>query len=940
MKKRKELDALVSGKLTKKKREGHELLRSTGSDSSDLEEFSLPVRKSGFSKRHSRCRLCTRSCFPLCIFVLMTACIVTSGGLVWMHLDLKKDLDNLREHLARVEQSEMAMPGQVEQLKQNLKHQDDRLETLSTGETGLSVANKHLAQLDKQIAKLNKTTISISASVSSSQKLVALPSTVEDLSKQMASIGSEIESMKEEMSTTTSTQRQLQQQVEDMRAELDQLKRNEAVTDVPASAAVAPVPGVSPTTLSPVQQLTAAATKARAELEDGGVLGSYVEKEVASLTEMVHQLNDTLQACANKYSVAIADLSTNMSVLTNRVSVLEGGGVSVTSGNVTHSPMDLLQLRADMDKLLQGVGGGNSTAGLGDNSFNTLMTQIRNITVTMEALKAQVTQSQADDLNDLNSNLLSNRTVASLQGILAKAANQFKKENGVKGEELTQLEEAVHNLWEITSQHSNDMVVVKAQVNQLLGTVQNVLDNMDMELQTNSNFTAGNNTLDIGTDIDFEDIETPDDVEWPTVVEPTMNAQTVELTECQRENLEAVESDLLGVYIPQCLEDGRYQPLQCNPSTGYCWCVDQYGQVIEGTNLGMGTLPNCKDYSAEVVTSPSVSIQSLLSSTKAILDGLESTKPAQANKTDVAEILLNGTLATHVNDSSLNVTVSFNVTELDITLHDGNGTNTTAIMSLDGELHDGNETLHGGNGTLNETEAVGNVTEPTVVTEVTTEWPHLPPMNGYETPHALEIGFFRWDVNGDGHVNYEDMADFLGPKLPRREDLMAFDANGNGQLELPEFYRAFGFHEEPMHIPTEEEEMAENSDEAEENLPPVLAGKRASTDSGETKCMQARLEAQTKALIGQYVPQCTEDGRYRPLQCHASTGYCWCVDELGTTIEGTKAGRGMIPHCDESFGEPLPIPVEADGDADSEGDINSLSNLLKDFKRSQPDPTN
>ncbi|CAH1243299.1 EFCAB14 [Branchiostoma lanceolatum] len=835
-----------NGVVAAEEGEGAQLLGS-GSDS-EVQEFALPPRKPGkLSRKSKKATVKVRdvepsrgsccSCQLLCHVFLYLLIMGAMGAMAWLTYNIKTEMDHLRNRVITMEQSEMAMPGQVEQLKQNLKHQDDRLETLSTGETGLSVANKHLAQLDKQIAKLNKTTISISASVSSSQKLVALPSTVEDLSKQMASIGSEIESMKEEMSTTTSTQRQLQQQVEDMRAELDQLKRNEAVTDVPASAAVAPVPGVSPTTLSPVQQLTAAATKARAELEDGGVLGSYVEKEVASLTEMVHQLNDTLQACANKYSVAIADLSTNMSVLTNRVSVLEGGGVSVTSGNVTHSPMDLLQLRADMDKLLQGVGGGNSTAGLGDNSFNTLMTQIRNITVTMEALKAQVTQSQADDLNDLNSNLLSNRTVASLQGILAKAANQFKKENGVKGEELTQLEEAVHNLWEITSQHSNDMVVVKAQVNQLLGTVQNVLDNMDMELQTNSNFTAGNNTLDIGT-----------------------------------------------------------------------------------------------DYSAEVVTSPSVSIQSLLSSTKAILDGLESTKPAQANKTDVAEILLNGTLATHVNDSSLNVTVSFNVTELDITLHDGNGTNTTAIMSLDGELHDGNETLHGGNGTLNETEAVGNVTEPTVVTEVTTEWPHLPPMNGYETPHALEIGFFRWDVNGDGHVNYEDMADFLGPKLPRREDLMAFDANGNGQLELPEFYRAFGFHEEPMHIPTEEEEMAENSDEAEENLPPVLAG--------ETKCMQARLEAQTKALIGQYVPQCTEDGRYRPLQCHASTGYCWCVDELGTTIEGTKAGRGMIPHCDESFGEPLPIPVEADGDADSEGDINSLSNLLKDFKRSQPDPTN
>ncbi|XP_019645571.1 PREDICTED: uncharacterized protein LOC109486261 isoform X2 [Branchiostoma belcheri] len=935
MKKRKELDALVSGKLTKKKREGHELLRSTGSDSSDLEEFSLPVRKAGFSKRHSRCRLCTRSCFPLCIFVLMTACIITSGGLVWMHLDLKKDLDNLREHLARVEQSEMAMPGQLEELKQKQKHQDDRVELLSTGDTGLSVANKHLAQLDKQIAKLNKTTLSISASVSSSQKLVALPTTVEDLSKQMASIGSEIESMKEEMATTTSTQRQLLQQVDNMRAELEQIKRNEAVTDVPSAAAVAPVPGVSPTTMSPVQQLTAAAaaTKARAELgeTDSGVLSSYVEKEVASLTAMVHQLNDTIQACVNTYSVVTAELRANMSVLTNRVSVLEAGGVSVTSGNITSSPVNLLQLRADMDKLLKGVGGGNSTSGLGDNSFNSLMAQIRNITVAMETLKAQVAQSQADDLNDLNSNLLSNRTVNSLQGILANAAKKFKDENSVSQEQFTELEEAIHNLWEITSQHSNEMVVVKAQVSQLLRTVQNILDTMDVELLNSRNITAGNNTLDIGPDVGFEDVETPIGVESTTVVAPAMN---LELTECQRENLEAVESDLYGIYIPQCTEDGRYLPLQCDPSSGYCWCVDQYGLEIEGTNLGRGMLPNCEDYGAEVVTSPSASIQSLLSSTKAILDGLAATKPAQANKTDVAQILLNGTLATPVN-----VTVSFNVTELDVALHDGNGTNTTAVMSVEGELHDGNETLHGGNSALNETEAVGNATEPTVVMEVTTEWPHLPPMKGYETPHALEIGFFRWDVNGDGHVNYEDMADFLGPKLPLREDLMAFDADGNGQLELPEFYRAFGFHEKPMHIPTEDEEMAENSDEAE-NLPPVLAGKRASTDGGETKCTQDRLEAKASGLIGQYVPQCTEDGRYRPLQCHASTGYCWCVDELGETIEGTKAGRGMVPSCDEFVGEPLPVPIEGDGDADSEQDINSLSDLLKDFKRSQPDPSN
>ncbi|XP_078657513.1 uncharacterized protein LOC144903355 isoform X9 [Branchiostoma floridae x Branchiostoma belcheri] len=824
--------------------EGAQLLGS-GSDS-EVQEFALPPRKPGKVSRKSKkatvkvrdvepSRGSCCSCQLVCHVFLYLLIMGAMGALAWLSYNIKTEMDHLRNRVITMEQSEMAMPGQLEELKQKQKHQDDRVELLSTGDTGLSVANKHLAQLDKQIAKLNKTTLSISASVSSSQKLVALPTTVEDLSKQMASIGSEIESMKEEMATTTSTQRQLLQQVDNMRAELEQIKRNEAVTDVPSAAAVAPVPGVSPTTMSPVQQLTAAAaaTKARADLgeTDSGVLGSYVEKEVASLTAMVHQLNDTIQACVNTYSVVTAELRANMSVLTNRVSVLEAGGVSVTSGNVTSSPVNLLQLRADMDKLLKGVGGGNSTSGLGDNSFNSLMAQIRNITVAMETLKAQVAQSQADDLNDLNSNLLSNRTVNSLQGILANAAKKFKDENSVSQEQFTELEEAIHNLWEITSQHSNEMVVVKAQVSQLLRTVQNILDTMDVELLNSRNITAGNNTLDIGP-----------------------------------------------------------------------------------------------DYSAEVVTSPSASIPSLLSSTKAILDGLAATKPAQANKTDVAQILMNGTLATPVN-----VTVSFNVTELDVALHDGNGTNTTAVMSVEGELHDGNETLHGGNSALNETEAVGNATEPTVVMEVTTEWPHLPPMKGYETPHALEIGFFRWDVNGDGHVNYEDMADFLGPKLPLREDLMAFDADGNGQLELPEFYRAFGFHEKPMHIPTEDEEMAENSDEAE-NLPPVLAG--------ETKCTQDRLEAKASGLIGQYVPQCTEDGRYRPLQCHASTGYCWCVDELGETIEGTKAGRGIVPSCDEFLGEPLPVPIEGDGDADSEQDINSLSDLLKDFKRSQPDPSN
>ena len=41
-------------------------------------------------------------------------------------------------------------------------------------------------------------------------------------------------------------------------------------------------------------------------------------------------------------------------------------------------------------------------------------------------------------------------------------------------------------------------------------------------------------------------------------------------------------------------------------------------------------------------------------------------------------------------------------------------------------------------------------------------------------------------------------------------------------------------------------------------------------------------------MPGQYIPSCTEEGEYEKEQCHGSTGHCWCVDETGKEIEGTR----------------------------------------------------
>ena len=68
---------------------------------------------------------------------------------------------------------------------------------------------------------------------------------------------------------------------------------------------------------------------------------------------------------------------------------------------------------------------------------------------------------------------------------------------------------------------------------------------------------------------------------------------------------------LIGEFIPQCEQDGSYSPLQCWSSTGYCWCVDNYGVEIPGTSLGPGEgIPDCESAQMNLCDSISVSLLS------------------------------------------------------------------------------------------------------------------------------------------------------------------------------------------------------------------------------------------------------------------------------------------------------------------------------------------
>ncbi len=51
---------------------------------------------------------------------------------------------------------------------------------------------------------------------------------------------------------------------------------------------------------------------------------------------------------------------------------------------------------------------------------------------------------------------------------------------------------------------------------------------------------------------------------------------------CFEERDIALSNNRIGVYIPQCHENNTWMNPQCHGSTGFCWCVNVYGEKLSG----------------------------------------------------------------------------------------------------------------------------------------------------------------------------------------------------------------------------------------------------------------------------------------------------------------------------------------------------------------------
>ena len=62
-----------------------------------------------------------------------------------------------------------------------------------------------------------------------------------------------------------------------------------------------------------------------------------------------------------------------------------------------------------------------------------------------------------------------------------------------------------------------------------------------------------------------------------------------------------------------------------------------------------------------------------------------------------------------------------------------------------------------------------------------------------------------------------------------------------------------------------------------------------------TACQTAYLEALRQYRPGRFIPRCTRDGKFDPIQLNGPDAYC--VDNFGKEIPGTRVTRPLRPNC-------------------------------------------
>ncbi|KAL8562272.1 hypothetical protein ACOMHN_037228 [Nucella lapillus] len=352
MKKRRQLDALVSNgkKLPRRKQSGHELLRSSDSDSSEVEEFSV-LESQKWTKRWPSPGCCSM-CYTLTCIVVLALCVLACGALIWMHLQLKHDFNQLKDRVNQVENKNAGTPGAFQDLQLKLKVLNKTVSGFKTGTNGLQDLNKSILAMQKQITSLMAAAAehkkTAQASESSTKENLAVAKTVADLGANLQLTQTAVETLKTSQKTFAT--------------QLETLTNRVLKLEKPGGRERGSSPSSSPQLQELLSQMNATFT------QSVDMAMSKLDRQQSQL-DVVDKFAQDLDKQLKNVSQAVADLSESQQHLTDLVNSHQvkptEGGKGDAALTQLQGQMQRLQLMLDQ---MQSEGAKWNRTGKGANS--------------------------------------------------------------------------------------------------------------------------------------------------------------------------------------------------------------------------------------------------------------------------------------------------------------------------------------------------------------------------------------------------------------------------------------------------------------------------------------------------------------------------------------------------------------------------------------------
>lgn len=337
------------------------------------------------------------------------------------------------------------------------------------------------------------------------------------------------------------------------------------------------------------------------------------------------------------------------------------------------------------------------------------------------------------------------------------------------------------------------------------------------------------------------------------------------LTPCQIQQQQASQAP--GAFAPQCNPDGSFSMTQCHASTGFCWCVNDAGLELAGTQQGPGQgIPDC---ASRVLT------------------------PCQLQVSQSARLIGAFTPQCDSDDGSY----------LPSQCHASSGF--CWCVRPDGSEIDGTRT--GPTESKFECNVTYTPCQIQAIHAMGRPGAYVPSCDSDGTYSVLQCQSgtgYCWCVDMSGvEVNGTRTGPGSKPDCssarPSACQLQAAQAAGRLGSFRPQCEADGSYTTTQCHSSTGECWCVGPSSGAE------LNGTRRAPGTGLPNCDDLALtvcQQQAKkasGVIGAFRPQCENDGSFSPMQCHASTGHCWCVNSQGVALLGSdRAPSEPQPNCD------------------------------------------